>query len=155
MSRAKQVYLNYWKQLKFFVDELGLDWTFSSFEAESQIVVKIGAPKHKICLSLQGPDGKGVRSISAGFWIPDSRETFARLQARSKELAAEIGQPLWWDSRPGRKSCWIWVTVSMDLSQEKNWPASFEWFAKNATRLRDVVQQHLESMQIALLKNPG
>jgi hypothetical protein len=144
MTPSKQIYLAYWKQLKFFVDEQGLDWKFSSFEGESQAVVKIGSPKHKICLSLNASDGRNARpSISAAFWIPDSHESFAWLKAKRVGIEAEMGQPLQWDCKPGRKSCWIRVTANMDLSQEKDWPASFEWFALNAGKIRDVCHRGL------------
>ncbi len=144
MKASKQIYLTYWKQLKLFIDERGLDWRFYSFEGESETVVKIGSPHHKICLSLIGTDSKHPRPfISASFWIPDSKEAFATLQAKRVEIEAEMGKALIWDSRPGRKSCWIRMMMAMDLSQEKNWPVSFEWFAENAGKLRDVCHRHL------------
>ena len=140
MKHAKQFYLAYWKQLKFFVDEQGLDWTFSSFEGESQAVVRIGSPKRKICLSLLDP---GSGHISAGFWIPDSPEEFALLKAGQAGIEAEMGKPLVWDSKPLRKSSWVRITAAIDLSHEGNWPESFEWFARNAQKIRDVCQRHL------------
>jgi hypothetical protein len=144
MNPSKQIYLAYWRQLKLFVDEQGLDWTFSSFEGESQSVVKIGSPKHKVCLSLNPPDGRNPRpAISAAFWIPDSHESFARLKAKRVAIEAEMGQPLQWDSKYGRKSCWVRVTANMDLSNEKDWPASFEWFAVNAGKIRDACARGL------------
>lgn len=144
MTQSKQIYLAYWKQLKLFIDERGLDWKFSSLEGESEAVVKIGSPKYKICLSLIGADSKNPRPlIAAGFWIPDSKEAFAMLKAKRVEIEAEMGKSLVWDSRPGRKSSWVRVTVGMDLSNEKDWPASFEWFAGNAGKIRDVCHRHL------------
>ncbi|MBF0122241.1 MAG: DUF4268 domain-containing protein [Candidatus Omnitrophica bacterium] len=144
MRLSKQIYLNYWKQLKLFVDERGLDWRFYSFEGEAETVVKIGSPHHKICLALAGSDGKHPRPfISASFWIPDSKEAFMMLQSKRVEIEAEMGKVLEWDSKLGRKSCWIRLTVAMDLSLEKNWPASFEWFAENAGKIRDVCHRHL------------
>jgi len=134
------MYETYWRELKFFVDELGLDWVFSSFEDESQAVVRIGAPKYKICLSLLDPHS---RNISAGFWIPDSREDFAKLKAQQSRIEAEMGKQLVWDSKPGRKSSWIRITAAMDIAQEANWPASFEWFAMNAGKIRDVCHKYL------------
>ncbi|MBF0485396.1 MAG: DUF4268 domain-containing protein [Candidatus Omnitrophica bacterium] len=144
MAQLKQIYLAYWRQLKFFVDEQGLDWKFSSFEGEGEAVVKIGDPKRKICLSLNGSDGKKPQPVlSAGFWIPDSREEYMTLKAKRAQIEAEMGKSLVWDMRPGRKSSWVWITIGMDLSNEKNWPSSFEWFAQNAQKIRDVCQRHL------------
>ena len=144
MTSLKQIYLTYWKQLKLFVDEMGLDWRFYSLEGEAQAIVKIGSPHHKICLSLIGTDSKNPRPfISASFWIPDSREAFEMLQAKRAQIEAEMGKSLVWDSKPGRKSRWIRIMVGMDLSHEKNWPASFEWFAQNAGKIRDVCHRHL------------
>ena len=144
MIQTKQIYYVYWKQLKLFVEDLGLDWKFYSLEGESEAVVKIGSPKHKICLALVGADSRNPRPfISAGFWIPDSKEAFAALKARRAEIEAEMGKPLVWDSKFGRKSSWVRITTVMDLSNEKNWPASFEWFAENAGRIRDVCQRCL------------
>jgi hypothetical protein len=144
MDPSKKIYLAYWRQLKLFVEEQGLDWTFSSFEGESEAIVKVGSPKHRIGLSLIGADSKNPRPlISAGFWIPDSREAFALLKAKRAEIEAEMGKSLVWDSKPGRKSCWVRVTVGLDLSNEKNWPASFEWFAENAGKIRDVCDKAL------------
>ena len=81
MAHTKQIYLAYWKQLKLFIDERGLDWKFRSLEGESEVVVKIGSPKYKICLSLLGADSKNPRPcIAAGFWIPDSKEAFSILK---------------------------------------------------------------------------
>jgi hypothetical protein len=144
MATTKQIYLEYWKQLKFFIDEQGLDWKFYSLEGESEAVVKIGSPKYKICLSLLGADSKNPKPlIAAGFWIPDSKEDFAKLKGQRGQMEAEMEKALVWDIRPGRKSSWIRITGGMDLSDEKNWPASFEWFAENATRIRDVCHDHL------------
>jgi hypothetical protein len=144
MNPAKQRYLAYWKQLKLFVEDRGLDWKFSSFAGDSEWVVRIGSPKQKICLSLNAPDGRNPRpTISAGFWIPDSRADFARLKARRVEIESAMGQPLQWDSRPGRKSAWVRVAVNRDLADEKDWPASFEWFAEYAGRIRDVCHKSL------------
>ena len=145
MVNSKQVYLSYWRQLKLFIDEQGLDWVFSSFEGESGAVVRIGAPKYKICLELTGTEVKDPKNlISAGFWIPDSHADFEKLRARRLEVEAAVGKRLIWDSRTGRKSCWIRVAVVMDLAQEKNWPASFAWFAGNAGKIRDVCHQFLK-----------
>ena len=144
MTKAKQNYLEYWRRLKLFVAEMGLDWRFYSFEGESEAIVKVGSPKYKICLSLIGADSKNPRPLlSAGFWIPDSKEAFAMLKAKRAEIETEMGKSLVWDSKPGRKSCWIRVTVGMDLSDEKSWPASFEWFAENAGKIRDVCHRQL------------
>lgn len=144
MATSKQMYLAYWKQLKLFIEDRGLDWKFRSLEGESEEVVKIGSPKHKITLSLMGTDSKNPRPcIAAGFWIPDSREAFALLKSKRAELETEMGQSLVWDSKPGRKSCWVWVRVAMDLSDEKDWPASFEWFAENAGKIRDACDKVL------------
>ncbi len=145
MASSKQIFLAYWKQLKFFVDESGLDWTFSSFEGESEAVVKIGSPKYKICLSLNGADSKNPKNVSASFWIPDSKEMFAMLKSKRVAIEVEMGKPLVWDSKLGRKSCWIRIVAGMDLSHEKNWPASFEWFAQNAQKIRDVCHRHINS----------
>ncbi|MBF0569424.1 MAG: DUF4268 domain-containing protein [Candidatus Omnitrophica bacterium] len=144
MRSSKQTYLAYWKQLKLFIDESGLAWRFYSFEGEAEAVVKIGTPHHKICLSLVGADSRNPRpSIAASFWIPDSREDFELLRGKRAEIEVEAGKPLVWDCKHGRKSCWIRLMTAMDLSQEKNWPASFEWFAENAQKLRDVCHRHL------------
>ena len=144
MANLKQTYLAYWKQLKFYIDELGLNWTFSSFEGENQIVIKVGSPKYKITLCLNGANNKCPHySLSAGFWIPDSKEAFTLLKSRGDKLEAEMGKSLMWDMKPGRKSCWIWIAVGMDISNEKNWPASFEWFADKAQKIRDVCHQQL------------
>jgi hypothetical protein len=144
MKKAKQTYLEYWKQLKLLVDDMGLDWTFASFEGESLIVVRIGSPKYKICLGLNGANSKAPHySLSAGFWIPDAKEAYTVLRSRSSLVEAEMGKALIWDMKPGRKSCWIWITVGMDISSEKSWPASFEWFADKAQKIRDVCHHQL------------
>ena len=95
MNPLKQIYLNYWKQLKLFVDGRDLNWGFYSLEGEAEAIVKIGTPHHKICLSLSGPDSKNPRrSISASFWIPDSKETFAMLQSKRVAIESEMGKSL-------------------------------------------------------------
>jgi hypothetical protein len=147
--KPKQIYLAYWKQLKLFVDEQGLDWEFSSFRPESEAVVKVGSPGYKVALSLIGADSKHPRkAVSASFWIPDSREAFVMLKSKRMAIEAEMGQPLVWDSQHGRKSCWIRIVANLDLADEKNWPASFEWFALNAGKLRDVCHRHLFEMDM-------
>ena len=144
MIPSNKIYLAYWRQLKEFIDERGLDWTFPSFEAENEMVIKIGSPKRKICLALLGKDSRNPKPlVSASFWIPDSQDDFLKLKARKEALEAEMGKSLVWDSLPGRKSCWVRITTVMDLSNEKNWPASFEWFAQNAEKIRDVCHKHL------------
>jgi len=144
MYKSKQIYLEYWKQLKQYVDEQGLDWKFYSFEGESETVVKIGSPRYKICLALIAADSKHPRPlISAGFWIPDSREAFLLLRSQRTQIETAMGKPLVWDSQPGRKSSWVRITTVMDLSDEKSWPASFAWFAENAEKIRDVCHRHL------------
>ena len=144
MKNLKNTYLSYWKQLKFFVDEKRLDWVFSSLEGEPLAVVRIGAPKYKISLALNGANTKSPHySLSAGFWIPDSKEAFELLRSRSALVEADMGKSLVWDMKHGRKSCWIWITVGMDITHEKTWPASFEWFADKAQKIRDVCHHHL------------
>lgn len=144
MAQSKQSNLAYWKQLKFFVDEQSLDWTFTSLEGEVTAVVGIGSPEHRMTLSLNDQYNKDMRTaIAAGFWIPDSKEAFSYLKDQRGLIEAEMGKALVWDSKSGRKSSWIWVKTNIDLAHEKNWPVSFEWFALNATRLRDVCYQRL------------
>ena len=93
---------------------------------------------------MVGTDSRSPRtSIVAGFWIPDSREAFALLKSKRVEIEAEMGKCLVWDSKPGRKSSWVRITAHMDIAQEKNWPASFEWFAENAQKIRDVCDRSL------------
>lgn len=144
MVQKKKIYLMYWKQLKFFINEKGLDWVFSSFEEAEEAVIKIGSPKYKICLSLIGVDSRNPRrSIAASFWIPDSKEMYPQLKVKRPEIEAEMGRSLFWDSKVGRKSSWIRTSTSIDLANEKNWPASFEWFAENAQMIRDACARHL------------
>ncbi len=145
MLQRDQIYLSYWKQLKAFVDDQGLHWRFYSFEPVSEITVKVGSPHQKICLSLIGRDNKTPRkSIAASLWIQDSREDFEMLKSKRVSIEAEMGRPLVWDSRPGRKSCWVRCVVPMDLSREKDWPVSFQWFAEYAQKLRDVCHGYLQ-----------
>ena len=143
MAHTKQIYMSYWKQLKAFIDDRGLDWTFPSFDGVNETVVKIGTPKYKVCLTLIGADARHPKNmIAAGFWIPDSKETYDLLKAHRMPIEADMGKRLEWDSLPGRKSCWVRVSVVMDLSNIKNWPVSFEWFAQNAEKLRDTCVKH-------------
>ena len=144
-KRSREIYLEYWKRLKAFVDEQGLDWKFSSLEGESEIVVKIGPvhEKRKITLSLISGSASQRPQISAGFWIPDSREDFELLKSNRARIEAEMGKPLVWDSKPGRKSSWVRVTTFLDLSKKENWSASFAWFAENAGKIRDACGGYL------------
>ena len=145
MAQSKQNNLAYWKQLKFYVDEQNLDWTFTSLGGDALAVVGIGSPEHRMHLSLNDMYSKNARTvIAAGFWIPDSKEAFSYLKDKRGLIEAEMGKALVWDSKPGRKSSWIWVKTNFDLSHQKNWPASIEWFAVNATKLRDVCWKGLE-----------
>ncbi|MBF0618944.1 MAG: DUF4268 domain-containing protein [Candidatus Omnitrophica bacterium] len=149
MAHAKQIYLTYWRELKLFIDDRGLDWTFSSFEGENEAVVKIGSPGCKICLSLIGADTKNPKNlIMASFWIPDSKELFERLKANRIKVEAEMGKALVWDSQPGRKSCWVRIKSVMDLSDPKNWPLSFEWFAENAQKIRDICHRFSDALPL-------
>jgi hypothetical protein len=147
MKNTRQIYKTYWKQLKLFIDDRGQDWTFPSFEGESEMVVKIGMPKLKVCLALIGADAKNPKNlIAAGFWLPDSKDSFDHLKANRMQIESKMGKLLEWDNIPGRKSSWVRVKTVMDLSNEKNWPSSFEWFAQNAEKIRDVCYNCLQSV---------
>lgn len=148
MPTTKQIYLSYWKQLKDYIQDQGLDWKFPSFEGTPEMVVKIGGlhDKHKVTLTLVGPTEKYKQpSISAGFWIPDSKETFDFLKSKREEIEKELGtKSIIWDERHGRKSRWVTLRIAMDLSKEENWPVSFQWFAENAEKICAACLRHLE-----------
>lgn len=139
MIRRKDLYFSYWKDLKAHIDENGLDWVFSSFEADSEAVVRIGAPKCKVTLSLAGGTMRSpVSRVAAGFWIPDSREDFDILKASRARIEAAMGKALEWDMRPGRKSAWVRVAASLDIARPADRAGSLVWFAEKATQLRDI-----------------
>lgn len=144
MSGHKQFYLSYWKQLKLFINEQGIDWDFASFEPRGELTVRVGKPKFKIILSIMGCElKKPLPFIGASFYIHDYKEVFFLLRRKRESIEEEMGKALEWETHPARKHCSIRVKEGIDLTKEDNWPDSFVWFAQNVEKLRDVCYRFL------------
>jgi hypothetical protein len=151
MPVSKDFYLSYWKQLKRFITDEGLDWDFASFDPKGELIVRIGKPKFKMILSIMGGIVKNpLPFIAVSFYIHDSREAFILLRTKRERIEDEIGKGMEWESHPSRKHCSVRLKENIDVSDEKNWEASFEWFAENAQKLRDVCHHYLAESKTEL-----
>ena len=133
---------DYWKKFDKFVKDKGLAWRLYKDKVGNYHFVRMEESKFKICLSLNSP-GNVAPFLCVSFWMPDSKDDFENLSVQKDLIEQEMGRPLFWDSKPGKKGASIWYTAALDYSNEKNWLASFELFEKSAPRLNKACNRYL------------
>lgn len=142
LSAFSKKQYDYWKGFRNFIEDKGLAWKLPKPLGKNYYYVKMPQSKYQICLSLNSPGNKDP-FICASFWIPSSKDTFNYLLTKKASIEKEMGRPLFWDEKPGKKASSIWVTMAMDYSNEKNWVDSYIWFVGRAPMLSDVCNRYL------------
>ncbi|MBE9029921.1 DUF4268 domain-containing protein [filamentous cyanobacterium LEGE 11480] len=67
---------------------------------------------------------------------------------QQKQLEAEFGEALIWDSLPDRKSCLIYVRKSVDLNNRDDWDTQHAWLTQKLEKLHMIFSGRIKKLDI-------
>lgn len=72
---------------------------------------------------------------------------FDQIEAEKEKIESEIPHKLYWHNPPEKKSCRIYIKMSTDLRDKKNWPEQIEWLLENLELFYNVFHNHVKKLR--------
>lgn len=86
--------------------------------------------------------------VRCELYIPDSKLLFAALREARAVLEAQLPYELEWMGLEGKKASRVRAVHSVDVTDEENWEAAFEWLVRAAQQFQTVFTGQLKHVKI-------
>jgi hypothetical protein len=155
LSPGKQLQLEFWTAFRKYASEHAQRIKPTKPFPQHWMTIALG--KTGTCLfavasmydsQRQSFDGHEVRAevITDG---DEAKAFFALLHAMSKEIEADLGEPLIWHNPEGKNMCRIYLRKSVDLNDRGKWDQYQAWLVEKLDALHRVFASRIKQLDAA------
>lgn len=85
--------------------------------------------------------------VLIGFWRKHARAYFHLLHEQREVIEQELGLPLEWNEKPGKKSCSIAYRIqNIDPLDESHWPTQHYWLVNSLEKIHKVFSPRIKAL---------
>lgn len=144
LSDRKLMQLEFWTQFKEYASSHGSSLRLRKAYPQHWYDISIGNSKSHLSLVVDA-DNEQVR---CEFYIPDSKSLFKALRENKNAIEAKLPHELEWMELEGKKASRIRAVHTIDVADNSNWEASFQWLMDTAQQFQTVFTEQLKRMKI-------
>ncbi|RME47062.1 MAG: DUF4268 domain-containing protein [Chloroflexi bacterium] len=144
LSDRKLMQLEFWSQFREYASSHGSSLRLRKAYPQHWYDISIGNSKSNLSLVVDA-DNEQVR---CEFYIPNSKPLFRALREHKEVIEADLPCALEWMELPGRKASRIRAVHRIDVSENGNWEAAFQWLMDTAQQFQIVFAKQLKKMTI-------
>lgn len=144
LSDRKLMQLEFWTQFKEYASSHGSSLRLRKAYPQHWYDISIGNSRSHLSLVVDA-DNEQVR---CEFYIPDSKSLFKALRENKNAIEAKLPHELEWMELEGKKASRIRAVHTIDVSDNSNWEASFQWLMDTAQQFQTVFTEQLKRMKI-------
>jgi len=144
LSDRKLMQLEFWTQFKEFASEHGSSLRLRKAYPQHWYDISIGNSKSHLSLVIDADN----EQIRCEFYIPDSKSLFKALRENKDAIEAKLPHELEWMELEGKKASRIRTVHMIDVADNGNWKACFQWLMDTAQQFQAVFAEQLKKMKI-------
>lgn len=144
LSDRKLMQLEFWTQFKEFASEHGSSLRLRKAYPQHWYDISIGNSKSHLSLVIDADN----EQIRCEFYIPDSKSLFKALRENKDAIEAKLPHELEWMELEGKKASRIRTVHTIDVADNGNWKACFQWLMDTAQQFQAVFAEQLKKMKI-------
>ncbi|MDD5476221.1 MAG: DUF4268 domain-containing protein, partial [Syntrophales bacterium] len=144
LSDRRLMQLEFWTQFKEYASSHGSTLRLRKAYPQHWFDITIGNSKAHLCLIVDADN----EQIRCEFYIPDSKPLFNALQDQRNAIESKLPYELEWMELEGKKASRIRAVHTIDVANNMNWEASFQWLMDTADKFHSVFSGQLKKMKI-------
>ena len=128
MSETQQLQLDFWNQLKTYIDDGPVALKWSGGQTKNWINMGLGKSGFSMDVNLvKHPTDKDKKEIRVGLYL-NSQSHYDWLLERKEVITNSLPDyDFEWDSLPNRKACRMFMRREAEFNNRDNWPEYCEW----------------------------
>jgi len=144
LSDRKLMQLEFWTQFKEYASAHGSSLRLRKAYPQHWYDISIGNSKSHLSLVVDADN----EQIRCEFYIPDSKPLFKALHENKDAIEAKLPHKLEWMELEGKKASRIRAVHKIDVADNGNWDAAFQWLINTAQEFQTVFSEQLKKMKI-------
>jgi hypothetical protein len=144
LSDRKLMQLEFWTQFKEYASANGATLRLRKAYPQHWYDISIGNSKSHLSLVVDADN----EQIRCEFYIPDSKPLFTALHGNKEAIESKLPHELEWMELEGKKASRIRTIHTIDVADNANWEASFQWLMNTAQEFHAVFGDQMKRMKI-------
>lgn len=144
LSDRKLMQLEFWTQFKEYASAHNSSLRLRKAYPQHWYDISIGNSKSHLALIVDADN----EQIRCEFYIPDSQPLYDVLRERKESIESKLPYELEWMALEGKKASRIRTIHTIDVADNANWEASFQWLMETAQQFQAVFADQMKKMKI-------
>ncbi|NCC51947.1 MAG: DUF4268 domain-containing protein [Spartobacteria bacterium] len=144
LSDRRLMQLEFWTQFKEYASSHDSALRLRKAYPQHWYDISIGNSKSHLSLVVDADN----EQIRCEFYIPDSQPLFNALRENKDSIESKLPHELEWMELEGKKASRIRTIHTIDVANNGNWEASFQWLMDTAQQFQAVFTEQLKKMKI-------
>ena len=144
LSDRRLMQLEFWTRFQEYASAHGSTLRFRKAFPHHWYDISIGNSKCHLSLVVDADN----EQIRCEFYIPDSKPLFKALREKKDSIELKLPHQLEWMELEGKKASRIRTVHTIDVADNANWDASFQWLMDTAQQFQAVFADQLKKMKI-------
>ena len=144
LSDRRLMQLEFWTQFKEYASAHQSTLRLRKAYPQHWYDISIGNSKSHLCLIVDADN----EQIRCEFYIPDSKSLFNALHEKKNVIESKLPYDLEWMELEGKKASRIRAVHTVDVANNANWNASFQWLMDTAQQFQTVFADQFKKMKI-------
>ena len=144
LSDRKLMQLEFWTQFKEYASANASSLRLRKAYPQHWYDISIGNSKSHLSLVVDADN----EQIRCEFYIPDSKPLFKALHENKDAIEAKLPYELEWMALEGKKASRIRAVHTIDVADNGNWEAGFQWLMNTAQQFQTVFAEQLKKIKI-------
>lgn len=144
LSDRRLMQLEFWTRFQEYATAHGSTLRLRKAYPQHWYDISIGNSKSHLSLVVDADN----EQIRCEFYIPDSKPLFKALHEKKDSIESKLPYELEWMELEGKKASRIRTVHTIDVADNVNWEASFQWLMDTAQQFQAVFADQLKKMKI-------
>lgn len=144
LSDRRLMQLEFWTRFQEYASAHGSTLRLRKAYPQHWYDISIGNSKSHLSLVVDADN----EQIRCEFYIPDSKPLFKALYEKKDSIESKLPHELEWMELEGKKASRIRTVHTIDVADNANWEASFQWLMDTAQQFQAVFADQLKKMKI-------
>ncbi len=144
LSDRRLMQLNFWTQFQEYASEHGSTLRLRKACPQHWYDISIGNSKSHLSLVVDADN----EQIRCEFYIPNSKPLFIALLEKKEIVESRLPFELEWMELEGKKASRVRTVHTIDVADNENWEASFQWLMETAQQFQAVFVDQLKKMKV-------
>jgi len=144
LSDRRLMQLEFWTRFQEYALAHGSTLRLRKAYPQHWYDISIGNSKSHLSLVVDADN----EQIRCEFYIPDSKPLFNALHEKKDSIESKLPHELEWMELEGKKASRVRTIHTIDVADNVNWEASFQWLMDTAQQFHTVFADQMKKMKI-------